>query len=238
MYQVTANKGSVSTFVARELDTARHDTTIVATGSLRRAADVVGAVALGIIALPIVVVVALISAGVYRAWPMFSHERVGLGGRDFRVHKIRTLPLTTSRYAEKGDLKHQRVPGIMRAIRATHVDELPQLWNVVTGSMTFVGPRPEMRFLHERIPAPFAADRVATRPGLTGLWQVSHGSRGLICDSPHYDSFYLENRTLRLDLWIVYRTVVKMVTDRTIDLDQVPGWALRSARPEEQSVPA
>lgn len=236
MAYVTANKGPVSTLVAQEQIIAPEDTHVVSGGAIRRVIDLIGALTLGIVALPIVLVVAGISFAVYRAWPMFSHERVGLSGKDFKVHKVRTLPLTTARYAEKGDLAAQPVPRIMRLVRAMHVDELPQLWNVINGSMTFIGPRPEMRFLHERLPYTFARDRVSTRPGLTGLWQISHGSRVLIADNPQYDVFYLENRTFRLDVWIAYRTVVKMITDKTVALDDVPAWALRSTAAEEHSV--
>ena len=101
-------------------------------------------------------------------------------------------------------------------LRGHHLDELPQLWLVIAGKMTLVGPRPEMPTLSASFDREFVADRVSVKPGCTGLWQVSQGSRGLIGESPEWDRHYVEHATLRLDLWIMFRTVLMMAKLREV----------------------
>jgi len=178
-----------------------------------------------LLVLPVLAVCVVGSAIALRAWPFFAHVRVGRDGRRFRIYKIRTLPVGTSPYADKYDLCVVQSPPFTRALRRLHLDELPQLWLVVTGKMALVGPRPEMQFLHDRMDPVFAAERTSIRPGCTGLWQISECSTGLIDEAPEYDRFYVRHRTLRLDLWILLRTVLLLLpvgTPRLVRLDQLP----------------
>ena len=187
----------------------------------------VAAVAL-VLSLPVILVTAATSLAHYRQWPFFVHDRVGLGGRTFRLLKIRTLPPATNPYVDKYELRQTAVPRAMALVRRLHLDELPQLVHVVRGQMAFVGPRPEMRVLHERLPRRFAETRTAVLPGLTCLWQISPHCAGLIGERPEYDRLDGEHRGTRLDLWIVGRTVVKMLTGRTAHLHEIPQWAVAS----------
>lgn len=192
----------------------------------RRAVDLAVSAVLLLFVLPVIVVTALASALVLRAWPFFAQERIGRDGTTFRFIKVRTLPPDMPAYTDKHQLDAQRIPALCRLLRRLHLDELPQLFLVLRGQMTLIGPRPEMAYLHEQFPAAFADLRTSIRPGCTGLWQVSEACDGLIGASPEYDRFYVDNRSWRLDLWIAYRTVLKMTgLGRTVGLDAVPGWA-------------
>jgi lipopolysaccharide/colanic/teichoic acid biosynthesis glycosyltransferase len=186
-----------------------------------------------IAALPIVLLAATGSAISLRAWPFFSQGRIGLAGERFHFLKVRTLRPDVPGYIDKHQLDASQIPPFCRMLRRLHLDELPQLLLVLQGKMSLVGPRPEMGYLHRRMPASFAELRTSVRPGCTGLWQVSVASSELISESPRYDYFYLAHRTLRLDLWVLYRTTLNMLgVSRLITLDDVPGWALRRAARE------
>lgn len=180
--------------------------------------------ALLLMALPLIAFGAALSFAHYRAWPFFVHERVGLGGQTFRFFKIRTLPPAIDRYADKYALIGAGVPPLMQLVRRLHFDEFPQLAHVVSGKMTFVGPRPEMQCLHDTLPPRFAQLRTSVRPGLTCLWQISPHSAGLIGERSEYDRLYVDYRNARLDLWIMAQTARKMTTGRTVHLHEVPQW--------------
>jgi len=161
------------------------------------------------LSLPLLLTLAALSAVTFRAWPFFRQERVGLGGRRFSIVKIRSLPVDTASTAAKHELVAMQNARFGRFIRRTHLDELPQLWLVLTGHMALVGPRPEMPALAARFSPAFARARATRRPGCTGLWQLSPAASGLIGDAPEYDLFYVEHANARLDCWILWRTVVQ-----------------------------
>ena len=201
----------------------------------RRALDIIVSTILLLVALPVIVIAALGSAVSLRAFPFFVQHRVGRDGKPFRFVKVRTLPADTPAYVDKHQLDATRIPAFCQLLRRLHLDELPQLGLVLIGQMSLVGPRPEMAVLHDDLPRDFAELRTSVRPGCTGLWQISEGCTGLISSAPEYDSFYLNERTFRLDLWVLGRTALKMIGLRgTVTLDEVPSWAL--ARPVERDV--
>ena len=198
----------------------------------RRALDVFVSVLLGIVVLPLIVLAAVGSAMALRAWPFFVQDRVGRDGVPFRFIKVRTLPVDVPRYTDKHQLAHHRIPAFCRFLRQFHLDELPQLYLVLTGRMSLVGPRPEMAALHDRMLPTFARERTAVRPGCTGLWQISHACSELIGAAPEFDRFYLAHRTVRLDLWVLFRTAMQMTgLGGLVSLADVPRWAL----PQEQA---
>jgi lipopolysaccharide/colanic/teichoic acid biosynthesis glycosyltransferase len=135
------------------------------------------------------------------------------------------LPRIAPDTADKYQLRAMDLPRFAQIVRGHHLDELPQLWLVIAGRMTLVGPRPEMPTLSASFDQQFVAERVSIKPGCTGLWQVSKGSRGLIGESPEWDRHYVEHGTVRLDLWIMYRTVLMMAKLREVALlSQIPRW--------------
>lgn len=194
----------------------------------RRIFDIGVSAVLLVIALPVIVLLAIGSAITLRAWPFFTQYRVGRDGELFRFLKVRTLRPEVPGYTDKHRLDQSQIPAFCRLLRRLHLDELPQLLLVLQGKMSLVGPRPEMAYLHEQMPPGFAELRTTVRPGCTGIWQVSEACTELIGVAPHYDRYYLAHRTLRLDVWVLARTVLNMLgVGRGISLDDIPGWTRR-----------
>lgn len=203
----------------------------------RRTLDVTASAALLLLTLPVVVFAAMGSALALRAWPLFTQQRVGRDGAPFTFVKIRTLPVETPHYVDKHQLDQARIPTFCALLRRLHLDELPQLVLVLRGRMSLVGPRPEMACLHRALPDDFASLRTSVRPGCTGLWQVSEGCTDLISSAPEYDRYYLDVRSFRLDLWVLYRTALKMVgLGGTITLADVPAWLERGRLAAEPAI--
>lgn len=205
----------------------------------KRVIDLLAATVLTVVTLPVVLVLAVVLAVHLRAWPFFTHERLGQDGRRIRVTKLRTLPTSTRPYALKTEVE-LATSRLCQALRAWHLDELPQLWLVVAGAMSMVGPRPKMPDEHEPVDVLYGLERVSVPQGITGLWQVSDASDLLPRDAAHYDIFYVRNRTLAMDLWILWRTVGAVLgLGRGTTLDDVPSWALpgiETARPARRVV--
>jgi lipopolysaccharide/colanic/teichoic acid biosynthesis glycosyltransferase len=196
------------------------DTAVVMSGSSRterlspyvrswrkRALDLLVGIPLALAAVPVVLVLAAAALVSLRSWPFFVQHRVGRGGRPFRMLKIRTLPRTTPPYASKYDLGGVMTTRTGLWLRRTHLDELPQLFLVVLGTMSLVGPRPEMAQLMDRFDAREAELRTRVRPGCTGLWQVSEDSGKLIHEVPEYDRAYLACARPSLDLFLLCSTL-------------------------------
>ncbi|HEY4010829.1 MAG TPA: TIGR03013 family XrtA/PEP-CTERM system glycosyltransferase [Acidobacteriaceae bacterium] len=150
----------------------------------------------------------------------FSQTRVGLENRTFKVHKFRTMITDAeakgARWATKDDPRVTRLGGFLRK---TRIDEIPQLWNVLRGEMSFVGPRPERpeftSWLAEEIP--FYSLRHMVRPGLTGWAQVRYGYGATLAESREklsYDLYYLKHKSMGLDLLIMFETIKTIVRRR------------------------
>jgi len=153
---------------------------------------------------------------------LFVHERVGLGGRSFRCFKFRTMvtdsdrvlrellasdPRARAEWAEKQKLTQDpRVTAIGRFMRATSLDELPQFFNILRLEMSLVGPRPIVRQEMERYGDDIAL-YCGTRPGLTGLWQVSGRSNTTYGRRVQLDSWYVRNWSVWLDITIMFKTI-------------------------------
>jgi exopolysaccharide biosynthesis polyprenyl glycosylphosphotransferase len=158
----------------------------------------------------------LLAIGVYLTskGPIFySHERVGIKGRKFRIMKFRTMYLDS----EKGgpQLSRQndsRITRFGKFLRKTRLDELPQFYNVLIGEMSIVGPRPERQFFIDKIikEAPHYAHLHKVRPGITSWGQVKYGyaeNVGQMIERLKYDVIYIENMSLALDFKIMFYTV-------------------------------
>ena len=210
--------------------------TAVRPSPAQRLVDVVIGGLLAAAALPVIAVAAVGMLLAFRTWPFFVQERMGAGGRPFRVPKLRTLPPGTPAYMLKSDLDTGSVPWLARALRRTHLDELPQLFLVLGGQLSLVGPRPKMPDDAEPVPPRYGAVRASVPQGCTGLWQVSRASHLLPHEAPEYDFFYVGNRGLRLDGWILWRTVLVMTgLGRRVDLQDVPAWCRRREAAQVQS---
>lgn len=192
----------------------------------KRVFDVVVGSVLALLALPVIVGLALAVALTFRAWPFFVQDRIGLGGRPFRMVKLRTLRPATHPYVLKDDLPPDAAPAFGRFLRRWHLDELPQLLLVPGGRLSLVGPRPKMPDRFEPVDPVYAERRIQVPQGCTGLWQVCVHRDELPSASPQYDLFYVEHRSLRLDLWILWRTALLLLgIAPRVTLDDVPAWA-------------
>ena len=198
----------------------------------KRLIDIAIGSLLAALAVPVILCLALVSAVTFRAWPFFVQTRVGYRGKPFRIVKVRTLPRCVPSAIDKHALANFALPRVATIMRSTHLDELPQLFLVPLGTMSLVGPRPEMLFLHEQGARAFCELRISVRPGCTGLWQVSRAAHGLIWDAAEYDTYYVENQTIRLDAWILARTG-GLIFRRSakLRLDDVPRWTRRRREP-------
>lgn len=180
-----------------------------------RAFDVVIAVAALIVAAPVLAVLALL---IKRTGPvLFTQHRIGEGGQPFRIYKLRTMR-TENVEAVWATADDPRITRIGRVLRRTHVDELPQLLNVLRGEMRIVGPRPEQPAFVEQLEhaIPFYQRRHLVKPGLTGWAQVRCGYAGSDVGSAWkvcHDLWYLKQRSLRLDFVIVLETLRTLVAD-------------------------
>lgn len=181
----------------------------------KRVLDVFLVLAVGAVALPLSMVLAVLVKLSSRGPAIYSQVRVGRGGRRFSIHKFRTMfedceRLSGPVWSTDDD---PRVTPVGRWLRRTHLDELPQLWNILTGDMSLVGPRPERpEFVVElRKALPRYAERLDAPPGLTGLAQVN-----LPPDVDHesvrrklaFDLYYVEHRGFWLDLRILAATAL------------------------------
>ncbi|HTU52625.1 MAG TPA: exopolysaccharide biosynthesis polyprenyl glycosylphosphotransferase [Acetobacteraceae bacterium] len=183
-------------------------------GIVRRGADIAFAVALLLLTLPLTLLAALLIKIESPGPVLYRQERVGLNGRRFQVIKFRSMRTDAEaglgpQWAKPAD---PRVTRIGRFIRLARIDELPQLWNVLRGEMSVIGPRPERPYFVERLAAtlPCYDDRAMVKPGITGWAQVKYRYGASIEDARAklaYDLYYVKHRSLLLDLRILAVTV-------------------------------
>ena len=208
-----------------------------ASRAAKRTVDLLAGVVLSLVTLPVVAVLAVGATVSFRATPFFVHERVGRWGRTFRMVKIRSLPVTAPTATDKYQLAAIANTRFGSWVRRTHLDELPQLWLVVAGSMSLVGPRPEMPHLAARFSDAQRVARDPFRPGCVGLWQNSEHNAGLMYETPEYDLVYAANQSFALDLYVL-RTAARMefgggrLRLHDIPAKLVPNGSLTVARPD------
>ncbi|MBK9578264.1 MAG: sugar transferase [Fibrobacterota bacterium] len=142
---------------------------------------------------------------------LFKQYRVGLDGKRFRIHKFRTMRSDTARYAQSPEEgRDPRITRLGRWLRRSSLDELPQLFDVLRGDMSLVGPRPEMPFLVEQYDA-IQRLRLTAKPGMTGLWQISPDRAEAIHLHIDYDIYYIRNQSLLLDIAILAKTLSSVI---------------------------
>ena len=202
------------------------------TSAAKRALDIVIGIPLCLLALPVLLVLAVILAFFFRANPLFMHKRVGRGGKLISIPKLRTLPPDTHPYADKTVVDLKAPHPLAAFLRSRHLDELPQVFLVPIGRMSLVGPRPLMAAEAEAHADPaYNAVRTSMRQGCTGLWQVSKDTALRVTDRPEYDLLYVSQGTVRLDLWILWRTLYQALGGSSgVQLADVPRWLWRDPK--------
>lgn len=138
---------------------------------------------------------------------LFRQARVGKKGKEFTIYKFRTMFTNVNAFEHSPTHKEdQRITRIGKVLRRTSLDELPQLLNVLKGEMSLVGPRPEMPFIVRQYDE-WQHKRLDVKPGITGLWQVLGRKELRLEDNLQYDFYYIKNRSILMDLVILFKTV-------------------------------
>ena len=181
---------------------------------LKRSIDLALSLVIGVLALPLMALTAIAIALESGRPILYCQERVGENGKAFTLCKFRSMRTDAEKggtpiWAKDGD---DRVTPVGRVIRKTRLDELPQIWNVVRGDMSFVGPRPERPFFVAELSnaIPFYQQRHAVKPGLTGWAQVKYRYGSSLEDAMEklrYDLYYIKHLSIFFDLTIVFDTV-------------------------------
>jgi lipopolysaccharide/colanic/teichoic acid biosynthesis glycosyltransferase len=205
------------------------------TDAVCRALDLGVALLLLVPLLPLMLAIAILIRRESSGPVLFRQIRIGRDRKPFTVNKFRTmkhgassdihrtfvLGLISGERPPKEEGKPRfklfdddRITGVVgHLLRRTSLDELPQLWNVVRGEMSLVGPRPSIPYEVDHYPADWLA-RFAVKPGISGLWQVSGRSELTLSEMVQLDLDYVKRRSLRLNVWILLRTVPAVLTLR------------------------
>lgn len=142
---------------------------------------------------------------------IYSQERLGKNGKPFMIYKFRSMILEAEANGPKwADVDDQRCTKLGRLLRKTRLDELPQLYNIIKGDMTLVGPRPERECFYIQFEQyiPGFKNRMLVTPGLTGHAQVNGGYSLLPEEKIVYDMEYIRNRSFRMDMQCILKTIV------------------------------
>jgi len=211
---------NIETYVKNNIQ-ANTDRTVVNNGFyyefIKRIIDVILAFIGLIVASPIMAIISIAIKLESRGPVFYCQERVGKNGRVYTMYKLRSMYENAeengAQWAEEDD---PRVTKVGKFIRRTRLDELPQLFNVLKGDMSLVGPRPERPIFtyqfNEQIPG--FINRLQVKPGLTGWAQVNGGYKLTPAEKLEYDLYYIENRTIWLDIKIMLKTIMVVLTGK------------------------
>ncbi len=189
----------------------------------KRLLDVLAAICLLILFFPFMVTTFIILMITTRGRPLFRQERLGYLGQPFQMYKFRTMSLDADRHRDQVEnekdgpiFKNRRDPRITRIgrfLRSSSIDEMPQLFNVLAGHMSLVGPRPPIGVEVAQYEA-WQRQRLAVKPGLTCLWQVSGRSEIAFETWVRMDRWYLTNQSMATDLALLVKTPWTVITGR------------------------
>ncbi|MCU0857942.1 MAG: exopolysaccharide biosynthesis polyprenyl glycosylphosphotransferase [Pontiellaceae bacterium] len=180
--------------------------------------------------LPLTVILSLLILLIDRQNPFFMQERIGKKNRLFHPVKFRTMVRNADQvlketlaadealrkeWEQNCKLRNDpRVTPLGKILRRTSLDELPQLFNVLAGQMALVGPRPLPDYHHEQLAESARAPRTRVRPGMTGLWQISGRSESGTAGMEKWDTYYVRNWSIWLDITILARTVASVISSK------------------------
>jgi Undecaprenyl-phosphate galactose phosphotransferase WbaP len=201
----------------------RHNLLFSVNRYLKRMMDLAMVLALAPLAIPVVAGAAIWIYLVSRGNPFYWHDREGEDGKPLRILKLRTMypdadallaehlnndPAARAHWDRYLKLRDDPrvLPGVGQFLRRSSLDELPQIWNILKGEMSMVGPRPFPHYHTAQFSPAFRELRTKVRPGLTGLWQISARSEGDVEVQASLDTYYIRNWSLWLDLFILSRT--------------------------------
>jgi sugar transferase (PEP-CTERM system associated) len=181
---------------------------------LKRSADLILSITLFVLLLPLMAIIAILIKIDSKGPIFFSQERVGQNRKIYQIHKFRSMFEDAEKqcgpvWADEND---DRITKVGKIIRKLRLDEFPQIWNVLLGNMSFVGPRPEREFFVDQLEkiVPYYRERHSVKPGITGWAQVCYdygASEEDATEKLNYDLFYIKNMSFLMDIMIVMRTI-------------------------------
>ena len=185
---------------------------------VKRLMDICFSLCVIVIGIPFWLIIGAIIKLESRGPVFYIQNRVGKDGKDFKIYKFRSMVDNAQKLGGIWtSVNDKRVTKFGKFIRKSHIDEMPQFWNVLIGDMSIVGPRPEQRIIVDKYLKilPIYERRLIIRPGITGWWQIQYGQyeenleeiKGRLKD----DFFYIENMSVKLDIEIIFRTVFIML---------------------------
>jgi lipopolysaccharide/colanic/teichoic acid biosynthesis glycosyltransferase len=178
------------------------------TAFVKRLLDLAMSSALIVLLSPLLLLIAVLIRLNSKGPAIFVQERVGLGGRRFRMYKFRSMSSDADRYQRSPkSSRDTRITAVGRVLRRTSLDELPQLFNVVRGNMSLVGPRPEMPFIVDGYDDTQRL-RLCVVPGITGFWQLSRDRAFPIHENLQHDFSYIRRRSFCMDIAILIHTLL------------------------------
>ncbi|WP_432662632.1 sugar transferase [Wukongibacter baidiensis] len=180
---------------------------------------------MGIILLsPLLIILSIIIKSDSEGSAFFKQKRAGKDGKSFTIYKFRTMYSNTDSYARSPvDNNDVRITEVGKMLRKTSLDELPQLFNVLMGDMSIVGPRPLLECQAEEF-NDFEKQRLIVKPGITGLAQIN-GRGSLSWDKKmEYDVEYVNNRSLLFDIKIAFKTIGSIIKREDVYEDEEAGW--------------
>jgi lipopolysaccharide/colanic/teichoic acid biosynthesis glycosyltransferase len=187
------------------------DTPSVKFLSLKRTMDILISIIIFPLVVPLILLACILTKLSSKGPAIFYQKRVGLNGKLFTLYKIRTMKHSPNEYQEHTVRGDKRITGLGKFLRKTKIDELPQLWNVIRGDMSLIGPRPERDDIVEKCANEndFYRLRHMIKPGITGWAQVNNptATPEENLEKLEYDLYYINHLCLRLELQILLRTV-------------------------------
>ena len=181
----------------------------------KRAFDIVAAIVVGLVLLLFMPIIAAAIKLDSKGPVLFKQERLGKDGKPFMMYKFRSMHTDAEENGPQwAKVDDRRVTRVGKFLRKTRIDELPQMWNIIAGDMSFVGPRPEREFFYSEFERdiPNFRDRLAVKPGLTGLAQVNGGYELDPQSKLDYDIEYMGSRSILLDIKCILKTVKLVFT--------------------------
>ena len=184
-------------------------------GVIKRGFDIIFSLILLVVSSPVLVTSLLIVFLQDLKNPLFSQKRVGVGNREYNMYKVRSMVYNAEKngaqWAESND---SRVTTFGKFIRKTRIDELPQLWNVIKGEMSLIGPRPEREVFYKEFEKdiPNFRDRLQVKPGLAGWAQVNGGYDITPKEKLDLDLYYINNIGLKIERDIFFKTIKVILT--------------------------
>lgn len=181
---------------------------------VKRIEDIILSVTMMILLSPLLLLTAILIKLDSKGPILFAQDRVGQNKKEYMVHKFRSMVQDAEKKTGPvwADADDPRITRVGRVIRKTRIDELPQLWDVLVGRMSMVGPRPERKFFTDDLESkiPYYSERFKVKPGITGWAQVCYDYGATVEDAVeklNYDLFYIKNLSITLDIVIILRTI-------------------------------